>query len=1346
MSISLDSTQLHNLYELLLDLEVNVENSDGDEASAQEAMIDKIKLDIEKLRIQEYKEKEILPPRFYPESYHPEFSNAIAHIQEFKQTEYSSELQTIENVCNLDKDRYPHNSQVFVKNYMSPKTPYMSILLWWGVGRGKTCGAIGIAEQFKDRTKYEKTIIVTSGPTIRQGWKNEIINPNKPKNNQCTSFNYHEELKKIQSHRDQQPKTFKSKQSKVISENYDFYGYIEFSNKFLKLRDKIKAKFHGMENHQASVYLVKKFYSNRVLIIDEAHNTNPNQTSFSSKDPTSSSKTSKEDLRKLSNCLLYIARYSKNLRLVLCTATPMNNTPNDIFWILNLLRLNDGKSPLDETEYINKDEIVTTNKEKQNEFCYCIHSYISYLRGEDPISFPIRLDPSIEIDSSSEINFQWMENIESNSGGIPQFTVSLYKANPYYLYQQTTELTEYLQTIYKEKIPILCRDSMSIWQYSHYLDILRNNESSGFDQIGQQTSLIIFPIEETQGGYGKQGFEEVFETVGEQSGRYQYQKEIEPFLEMNPDEPYQSGLGKVSSKFYNIIHSIIYSEGIVFVYIPKIPEAKTFCMALEVAGYNRYQTTKRISNRFIPSTRMPRRNHLGQIIQDIDDDSAENTPANYLLLTGETPKSVLNDSLQVMNQPQNKLGQQIKIVVASEVAKEGLNFFRIREIHIASPWHHFNRIEQVIGRGLRFCSHKDLDQEERNLTVYLHSSTIPEIISVDPKQPFVDVRNVVNKLKDEDSDNETLSELPNLESLTEQLFALELVSQKDAFNETLDYILQETTDESYYRRAFRKIDKISAMETLLKKSAIDCRLNKYTNLFLSDRWTEDTQTFITSKRTTVNIKPGDTNGSRLCNYGTCNYECFPESAESMDTISRNTYEIEYHGTLLINRILKYCKELFVHKTFYSYEEIMEELQDSFVIQELEDSQDSLDSQELENKQEIEQHVWIALHRLIDPRTITLDKRGREGTIQYREQSSTNNEMYFIWKPTELSDEQLSIHYRKMPLRSDPLSTSLKAKKPSLIIQDTKELQLTPLQEKLVKSMQKSIKKLQKRSGARYTYQQVIFPESLVTQIGTDNMKQLIFSMFMDRFTLNTFFFLLQDYLSYNPKLFYSEFLYKEMIHYLSQNHRIIWNNNWETEVISAYNLEELEEFRDNCRKHFYGFLHIMNGDIEYYRYLTNGQFIQELNIEIIIEKVDSGKEQIEAFKRHYPATKQSTESSIVYMELLIKKGDSEESEREIILKHKQKKIEESLQYKRDKFRGRRVSTYEKQEIISFMKELLIQKEYPLIMNSLMKTISDYSNVQLEIFYEFLVRYNQQNYPEINHFYNLLEVSMNPHIL
>ena len=50
-------------------------------------------------------------------------------------------------------------------------------------------------------------------------------------------------------------------------------------------------------------------------------------------------------------------------------------------------------------------------------------------------------------------------------------------------------------------------------------------------------------------------------------------------------------------------------------------------------------------------------------------------------------------------------GKKVKVLLISKAAAEGIDFKNIRQIHILDPWYNMNRIEQIIGRGVRNFSH-----------------------------------------------------------------------------------------------------------------------------------------------------------------------------------------------------------------------------------------------------------------------------------------------------------------------------------------------------------------------------------------------------------------------------------------------------------------------------------------------------------------------------------------------------------------------------------------------------------------------------------------------------------------
>ena len=114
---------------------------------------------------QEAKEYDFL----YPELNDPELQLKIAQRQEFASTRYDGEIADIqeksEEMCNKEFSLMPH--QTFVRNFLSLHTPYNALLLFHGLGSGKTCSAIGIAEEARQYQKQTSSIKTKSLFTCR---------------------------------------------------------------------------------------------------------------------------------------------------------------------------------------------------------------------------------------------------------------------------------------------------------------------------------------------------------------------------------------------------------------------------------------------------------------------------------------------------------------------------------------------------------------------------------------------------------------------------------------------------------------------------------------------------------------------------------------------------------------------------------------------------------------------------------------------------------------------------------------------------------------------------------------------------------------------------------------------------------------------------------------------------------------------------------------------------------------------------------------------------------------------------------------------------------------------------
>jgi len=149
-----------------------------------------------------------------------------------------------------------------------------------------------------------------------------------------------------------------------------------------------------------------------------------------------------------------------------------------------------------------------------------------------------------------------------------------------------------------------------------------------------------------------------------------------------------------SIKFYKILKKIKISEGPVFIYsnFKDIGGLKSLIQFIEYHGYKNYKVFGSGNKR-------------------------------YAIWSGDEPHSVKEEIKYVFNQKENKDGSNIKIMLGSPSIKEGVSLLRIEQIHILEPYWNLSRIEQIIGRGIRFCSHKDMPKNKRLVQVFLYLAT-----------------------------------------------------------------------------------------------------------------------------------------------------------------------------------------------------------------------------------------------------------------------------------------------------------------------------------------------------------------------------------------------------------------------------------------------------------------------------------------------------------------------------------------------------------------------------------------------------------------------------------------------
>jgi hypothetical protein len=114
-----------------------------------------------------------------------------------------------------------------------------------------------------------------------------------------------------------------------------------------------------------------------------------------------------------------------------------------------------------------------------------------------------------------------------------------------------------------------------------------------------------------------------------------------------------------------------------------------------------------------------------RLLKETSGEVNRGSKGKYVLFTSDISDSDIKKALVRLKRPENADGSDIRIVIASPKVSEGVDFRNIRQIHVLDPWFNMSRIEQVLGRGMRTCSHSMLPFEEQNCTVYLHVCRYP---------------------------------------------------------------------------------------------------------------------------------------------------------------------------------------------------------------------------------------------------------------------------------------------------------------------------------------------------------------------------------------------------------------------------------------------------------------------------------------------------------------------------------------------------------------------------------------------------------------------------------------------
>jgi hypothetical protein len=792
----------------------------------------------------------------YPSLDDPNFNIKIAEKQEFNETTYDGTIYDIEEqakkLCEADFELVPH--QLFVRNFLSFQTPYNSLLLYHGLGTGKTCSAITIAEEMRtylNQLGITQRIIVVASPNVQENFKLQLFDERKLKLvdglwnlRACTGNKYLKEINPMNMKGLSKERVVKQINS-IINNSYLFLGYIEFAN-YISKKSAVDEE-DPKQNKAEMIRKLKRHFNNRLVIIDEVHNIRISDD--------------KQDKR-VAQELFKLVKYVDNLRLLLLSATPMYNSYKEIIWLLNVMNLNDRRSTIEINDVFDKAGNLLIGADGtpigEDTLRRKATGYVSFVRGENPYTFPYRIFPSLFARSNTfkELTYprkqlngkeiiQPLEHLDvyvSTCGSFQEKGYNYIISNIKEKAGKTKDGLPSFENMDSFGYTILQKPLQALnMVYPHKL---LDSETPSFDSkliLGSEGLKRTMKYTETSNPPTKKNFE--YKT-----------KEFGDFFA--PDK-----IGMYSSKIKNIMDNILNSTGIVLIYSQFIDGGVVpVALALESLGFTRFGT--KASNLF----KTPPRKQIDAntyLPRDEMENPANFKPATYTMITGEkalSPDKVFD--LKNLTDEDNKNGEKIKVVIISMTGSEGIDFKNLRQVHILEPWYNLSLIEQIIGRAVRTCSHKQLLFKERNVEIFLYG--------------------------------------------------------------TLMTGEEEAADLYIYRLAELKAVQIGRVSRILKESSVDCILNIDQTNFTEENMNTIVKQQLSNKNT-IDFPIGDKAKTVSCDYmDTCNFKCKPFKHKDDLKIKLDTYD-ETFIIINTDKIIQRIRDLFKERFFYKKDKLISEI-------------------------------------------------------------------------------------------------------------------------------------------------------------------------------------------------------------------------------------------------------------------------------------------------------------------------------------------------------------------------------------------------------------------------------------
>jgi superfamily II DNA or RNA helicase len=590
-----------------------------------------------------------------------------------------------EDPCNVETKLELRMYQEFVGQYLGPRTPYSGILLYHGLGSGKTATAINLMNILYNYDHNYNFIVLIKASLRKDPWEEDLrvwlgktgLESNTDNLNQNTALNAYESI------------------------NFIHYDSPYADRNFM---DTIKK----LDVSKPMVY-----------IIDEAHNFIRNVYS------NINSKSGK----RASTIYDYIYRNKREqpgTKVVLISATPVINIPFELSLLFNLLR--PEIFPNSEAEFnrifVTRSAYPELNPSKKNLFERRILGLVSYYVGATPDLYAKEITDYVTL-PMSDFQYQTYRVFETLEEKIQQKAIRTGRKSKLYR-TYTRQASNFIFPFVNGKINGELRPRPSYYKIS---DKIAEDYAKGkiTESNPKLESLDLNVKQADQEREALNRYNEDLKTYIRETENYfiniHKQDVSDGYTIFDDLEVYKQGFdtsfngkfirfylgyqGRRSRLLKSMYESSPKMTAIVFT---------TYVSPGKVMIYTNYVVMEGIDMLKV----------YFRLI-GYDDYSVAKPYKGFCEYHGRVDPEDRVRTKDMFNTKENMYGERCKVILLSPSATEGIQLYDIRQEHILEPHWNWVRILQVIGRGIRQCSHKNLPIADRIVNVYIYKVSKPEI-------------------------------------------------------------------------------------------------------------------------------------------------------------------------------------------------------------------------------------------------------------------------------------------------------------------------------------------------------------------------------------------------------------------------------------------------------------------------------------------------------------------------------------------------------------------------------------------------------------------------------------------